>query len=72
MADQYTLAREAIATYHTLRGNHITINTQDIAKLNILQYDFYVSSMDTSMREGCTLQNYEVALQSMDNFLLSP
>ncbi len=72
MADQYTLSREAIATYHTLRWNQITISKADIAKLNTLQYDFYVSSMDTSMREGCTLQNYEVALQTMDNFLLSP
>ena len=69
---QNTRAHKALATYHAIEEDRIRIPKKIIAQIQADTYRFYAVYNDTSMRKGCTLQNYEVALYSMDKVLLYP
>lgn len=69
---QQTRAHKALATYHTIEQDTIRISKDTIAQIQADNYKFYAVYNDTSMRKWCSLQNYEVALYSMDKVFLYP
>jgi len=69
---QNTQAHKAIATFHSIEEDRIQVPKNIIAELIAQDYTFYAVYNDTSMRKWCTLQNYEIALNSMDKVFLYP
>lgn len=69
---QNTHAHKAIAAFHSIENNKIQIPKNIIAELIAQDYTFYVVYNDITKRQGCTLTNYKVALNSMDKVLLYP
>lgn len=69
---QNTQAHKAIATFHSIEENKIKIPKSIVAQIIAQDYTFYAAYNDISMRRGCSLKNYEVALHSMDKVFLYP
>jgi hypothetical protein len=69
--DSSTTSQQTLAKL-AKQGNEISFTKTELARYRANQLAFYVSEKDLSLLSRCNTQNYTLALQRIDGYLLKP